>query len=92
MTCLNLWEISRDCTEGLNISKKVAEELTRRVISATQDALEAGKSISLHGIGRLHVQDVPARKYRNPATGGQVDVAATRKVVFSRTRGENEIK
>jgi DNA-binding protein HU-beta len=92
MACISLIDIARDCTVGLDMSKKNAEELTRRVLNVAQGYLFSNEEVTLQGIGKLKVSKVPARSYRDPSTGGRIEKAASRKVVFSRTRGVNEIK
>jgi DNA-binding protein HU-beta len=92
MACISLIDIARECTEGLEMSKKTAEELARRILNVAQCHLLSDDEVTLQGIGKLKVSKIPARSYRDPSTGGRIEKAASRKVVFSRTRGENEIK
>lgn len=85
-----VFEIAREVAlEGM--AKKDAEELTRRVFSTVELCLNDGVSVTLPGMGKFKVVKVPARKYRNPKTGEAVEKPSRRKLVFSRTRGCNEI-
>jgi len=86
-----VFEIARDVTlDGM--SKKDAEELTRRVFSTVELLLENGEAVALPGLGKFKVADIAARKYRNPKTGEAVEKPARRKLVFVRTRGQNELR
>jgi DNA-binding protein HU-beta len=42
--------------------------------------------ITLPGIGKLHVDEVAARKGRNPQTGAEIDIPAKKRVKFKATK------
>lgn len=54
-----------------------------RVASAE---LRDGGEVSLPGLGKLKIKEVPARKGRNPQTGAVIALPASRKVVFSMSK------
>jgi nucleoid DNA-binding protein len=87
----SVYEIARTCALD-DMSKKAAEELSRRLFSMIGMTLNQGESLVFPGIGRFKVVTVAERTQRNPATGGTIVIPAHRKLVFKRTRGEFEIK
>jgi DNA-binding protein HU-beta len=48
------------------------------------DAAKQGDEINLTGFGKFKVRNSPARQGRNPATGETIEIAASRKLGFSR--------
>ena len=64
------------------LTKAQAKSLVDAVLGAIRDSAVKGEEVSLAGFGKFKVQDKPARTGRNPATGGAIEIAATRKVVF----------
>jgi DNA-binding protein HU-beta len=47
------------------------------------EAARAGAETSIPGFGKFKVKDTPARDGRNPATGGTIKIAASRKLSFA---------
>lgn len=62
--------------------RKQAEAAFNAVISGLSDALKAGESMTIPGFGTFKVVDRAARKDRNPQTGQEIDIAASRTVKF----------
>jgi len=52
---------------------------------ASAELLDGGE-ISLPGLGKLKIKEVPARQGRNPRTGEAMELPASRKVVFSMSK------
>lgn len=50
------------------------------------DLLSQGHEVTIPGIGKLSVKDMPARIGRNPATGAKIDIPASKKVAFKPTK------
>ena len=65
------------------ITKSEARGYVDRVFTAIADAAAGGEEISLNGFGKFKVKDSPAREGRNPATGGTIQIAASKKLTFS---------
>lgn len=64
------------------LSKKAATAALTAFGAATIEALNTTGEITLPGIGKLKVKDVPERQGRNPQTGEAVTIPAHRKVSF----------
>ena len=59
-------------------TKVSAEEVVEGLINAITDTLKKGEEVSVAGLGIFSVKARAARMARNPKTGEQVQVAATR--------------
>jgi DNA-binding protein HU-beta len=59
-------------------SKKEAQEAVDAVLSGITRALEKGESVSLVGFGTFKVATRKARKGRNPQTGEEIYIAASK--------------
>ncbi len=59
-------------------TKVQAEEVIESVISSITTTLKKGEEVSIAGLGIFSVKTRAARMARNPKTGEQVKVAATR--------------
>ncbi len=59
-------------------TKVQAEEVIESIIDEITQTLKKGGEVSIAGLGIFSVKDRAARMARNPKTGAQVKVAATR--------------
>ena len=73
----------RGLAEAQEISIKQATEETNRVFGHLVDLAEQGESVNIRGVLKMTVSEVEARKGRNPQTGEEIDLPATRKVKLS---------
>lgn len=64
------------------LSKKDSEKAVNAVIEGIQEALARGEKVSLVGFGTFEVRERAARKGRNPRTGEEISIEATRVPVF----------
>ena len=71
----------RIASDGL--TKADARKLVDSVFAAITEAATQGEEVSLNGLGKFKVKDVPAREGRNPSTGAAIQIAASRKLSFS---------
>ena len=62
----------------VNGTKVQAEEIVESMISEITKTLKKGDEVSIAGLGIFSVKTRAARMARNPKTGAQVKVAATR--------------
>ena len=76
-------------SERLEVSRKEADAAVNDVFGAVIDHLKAGDKIRIGGLGIIEIKSRPARMGRNPATGAQIQIAASRKVAF---RAAKELK
>jgi nucleoid DNA-binding protein len=64
-------------------TKKAAQAAVECVISSITKALENGDSVSLIGFGTFKVADRKARQGRNPQTGEEMHIAASKVPKFT---------
>ena len=64
-------------------TKKDAQAVVECVLSSITKSLEKGEAVSLIGFGTFKVVDRKARKGRNPQTGEEIDIAASRVPKFT---------
>lgn len=71
------------------MSKKHSEEILVDLVSRIAKHLKKGDRIRIVGLGILQVRKRAARVGRNPATGEQINIKASKKVAF---RPSKELK
>jgi DNA-binding protein HU-beta len=71
------------------LPKKQANEILSQTIDMITGYLKKGARIRIGGLGILQVKKRPARMGRNPATGEQIKIKASKKVAF---RAAKELK
>jgi DNA-binding protein HU-beta len=68
--------------EELEIPKNVAAETVGAFVKVATDLLKAGDKITFPGFGTFSVTARAARKGRNPQTGAEIEIAASKSGVF----------
>ena len=79
---LNKQELVANVAEQASLTKKDAEKAVNAVFEAIKSALSEGDRIQLIGFGTFEVKDRKARKGRNPQTGKEIEIAASKMPVF----------
>lgn len=79
---MNKGELVAAVAEQAGISKKAAEDAVSAFIQAVSDALVKGEKVQLVGFGSFEVIHRAARTGRNPATGQEIQIAASKAPVF----------
>jgi DNA-binding protein HU len=79
---LNKQELVANVAEQASLTKKDAEKAVNAVFETIKGALSEGDKIQLIGFGTFEVKDRAARKGRNPQTGKEIEIAASRNPVF----------
>ncbi|WP_010511950.1 HU family DNA-binding protein [Komagataeibacter europaeus] len=69
-----------EATGGTKADAKTALET---VLTSIVQAAEVGDEVSLPGFGKFTVRHTAARMGRNPATGAEMQISASRKLVFA---------
>jgi len=69
--------------EELDVPKNVAAETVDAFLKVTTDLLKAGDKITFPGFGTFDVAQRAARKGRNPQTGAEIAIAASKSGKFS---------
>ena len=82
-TKMNKTQLIQKIAENGNMTKKDAEVALNAVVAAIADAVAAGEKVQVSGFGSFDVKARDARTGRNPKTGEAVEIAASKRVVFS---------
>lgn len=68
--------------EQAGISKKDSEAALKAFIDSVSEALKAGDKVQLVGFGTFEVSEIAARTGRNPQTGENIEIAASKTPKF----------
>jgi len=79
---LNKTDLIAHVASKADMTKKDAEQAVNAFFATVEDALKAGDKVQLIGFGTFEVRDRQARKGRNPQTGAEIDIPATRVPAF----------
>ena len=79
---MNKGEIISNVAEKAGISKKDAEKSVNALLEVVTEALQNGEKVQLVGFGTFEVAKRAARKGRNPATGKEIKIPATKAPKF----------
>ncbi len=79
---MNKTELVNSVAEAAELSKKDASKAVDAVFEAIQSALAGGEKVQLIGFGNFEVRERAARKGRNPQTGKEIDIAASKVPAF----------
>ena len=86
---VTLRHLGNAISESHQLPKKQANEILSHTIDMITNYLKKGARIRIGGLGILQVKKRPARMGRNPATGEQIKIKASKKVAF---RAAKELK
>ncbi|MCL5045978.1 MAG: HU family DNA-binding protein [Actinobacteria bacterium] len=84
---MNKAELVSSVAEKSGLSKKDSEKAVDAVVESIQEALGKGDKVSLVGFGTFEVRARAARKGRNPQTGEEIEIAATKVPTFKAGKG-----
>jgi DNA-binding protein HU-beta len=86
---VTLKHLAAALAEDHELSKKAAEAILGDMVTRITKHLKKGDRIRIVGLGILQVRKRAARKGRNPATGEEIQIKASKKVAF---RAAKELK
>ncbi|AOV08073.1 MULTISPECIES: HU family DNA-binding protein [Sporosarcina] len=79
---MNKSELINAVAESAGLSKKDATAAVEAVFETIQDTLAGGDKVQVIGFGTFEVRERAARKGRNPQTGKEIDIAASKVPAF----------
>jgi len=79
---VNKTELINSVAEAAGLSKKDASKAVEAVFNTIQEALAKGDKVQLIGFGNFEVRERAARKGRNPQTGAEIEIAASKVPAF----------
>jgi DNA-binding protein HU-beta len=86
---VTLKHLAAQLAEDHQLSKKQSEQMLGDLVGQITKHLKKGDRIRIGGLGILQVRKRAARMGRNPATGEQIQIKASKKVAF---RAAKELK
>ncbi|WP_225047286.1 MULTISPECIES: HU family DNA-binding protein [Lacticaseibacillus] len=78
----NKAELIESVSGTTGLTKKDATAAVDAVFSSIQDALAKGDKVQLIGFGNFEVRERAARKGRNPQTGAEIEIPASKVPAF----------
>ena len=84
---MNKAELTAAIVKKTGFTKKDAEKALSAVTDVIADALAKGDKVQIVGFGSFEVRKRPARVARNPRTGEQIQIAASKAPVFKAGKG-----
>ena len=87
---VTLKHLAAAIAEEHELEKKQSEQILNDAIGLVTRHLKKGERIRIAGLGILQVRKRPARMGRNPATGEQIKIKASKKVAFRASKDLKE--
>jgi DNA-binding protein HU-beta len=79
---MNKAELIAKVSETTDLSKKDISKAVDAIFDAITEALQNGEKVQLVGFGNFEVRERSARKGRNPQTGEEIEIPASRVPAF----------
>jgi DNA-binding protein HU-beta len=79
---MNKSDLINKVAEASELSKKDATKAVDAVFDAISEALQNGEKVQLVGFGNFEVRERAARKGRNPQTGEEIEIPASKVPAF----------
>lgn len=88
---MNKAELSAAVAAKADLTRKQAEAAVNAVVDSIGEALKGGDKVQVVGFGTFEVKDRPARKARNPRTGEEINIEASKAPVFKAGKALKDI-
>ncbi|MDR7072550.1 MULTISPECIES: HU family DNA-binding protein [Bacillales] len=79
---MNKTDLINSVSEQAQLSKKDASKAVDAVFEAITGTLQSGSKVQLIGFGNFEVRERAARKGRNPQTGEEIEISASKVPAF----------
>ncbi|TCS78210.1 HU family DNA-binding protein [Pectinatus cerevisiiphilus] len=79
---MNKAELVTEVSQKMDTTKKDAEIALNAVLAAIEESLVKGDNVQLIGFGTFEVKARAARKGRNPQTGAEIKIPASKTATF----------
>ncbi|MGM0844745.1 MAG: HU family DNA-binding protein [Bacillota bacterium] len=79
---MNKTDLINAVAESAELSKKDAENAVKAVLENIEETLSKGDKVQLIGFGNFEVRERSARKGRNPQTGEEMEIPASKQPAF----------
>ena len=88
---MNKTELVEAVAKKMGTTKKEAEAAVSAFTETVKEALAEGKKVQLVGFGNFEVRERAARKGRNPQTGKEIEIPASKVPAFKPGKGFKEV-
>ncbi|QSO53441.1 HU family DNA-binding protein [Alicyclobacillus curvatus] len=79
---MNKTDLVQAVAERTGITKKEVAQVVDAVFDVIQESLSQGDKVQLVGFGNFEIRERAARKGRNPQTGEEIEIAASKIPAF----------
>lgn len=79
---MNKTELINAVAESAQLSKKDATKAVDAVFNTIMESLKEGSKVQLIGFGNFETRERSARKGRNPQTGAEIEIPASKVPAF----------
>lgn len=79
---MNKTELINQVAEASELTKKDATKAVDAVFDSILESLKRGDNVQLIGFGNFEIRERSARKGRNPQTGDEIEIAASKVPAF----------
>ncbi len=79
---MNKTDLINSVSEQTQLSKKDVSKTVDAVFEAIESSLKGGDKVQLIGFGNFEVRERAARKGRNPQTGEEIEIPASKVPAF----------
>ena len=83
---MNKTELIGIVAKNAGMTRKDAEKSVGAAIEAVIAAMKAGEKVQLAGFGSFEIKEHAARKARNPRTGEEIEIAASKSPKFKASK------
>ena len=88
---MNKTELTAAVVAKTGMTKKDADKALTAVLDAISESLQAGEKVQIVGFGSFEVKERPARVARNPRTGEEITIEASKAPVFKAGKALKDI-
>ena len=79
-------ELVEKVAQGTGLSKADVGRVLDEAFSEIRRAVDGGETVALRGFGTFRISERSARKGRNPQTGEEIDIPASRNLAFKASK------
>ena len=84
---MNKTELVAQLAGKTGMTKVATEKVVNAFVDCVEETLQTGNKVQLVGFGTFEVRKRQARKGRNPQTGAEIDIPATKVPAFKAGKG-----
>lgn len=79
---MNKTDLVGSVADKTGMTKRDVEKIIGALLATVEETLKEGERVQLVGFGTFEVRDRKSRKGRNPQTGQEIDIPATKVPAF----------